>query len=148
MHENTLPNAPENLHTHPFSSFWDKIGIAASLLCLLDCLVLPLASILLMSIGSAFAWTENMHTWLLPLIALTSSFAFYHSWKAHRSYSIVSTALLGFLLLVAGEFLEIITFSVRWNWLSFSGSLLIIVAHLRNLTMHAKHRISCKVHSG
>ena len=68
-----------------FSAVWDKLGIFASGLCLIDCLVLPVLSTALIGLGSSVAWAQQLHWFLLPLIGLTASMAFYHSYRAHRS---------------------------------------------------------------
>ncbi|MBX3721465.1 MAG: MerC domain-containing protein [Turneriella sp.] len=139
-------------HSHNgsvFSAIWDKLGILASGLCLIDCIVLPLVSTALLSFQSTFAWAEKLHWLLLPVIGLTAGMAFYHSWKAHRSYFIVAAGLTGFLLLLAGEIFEAKLRFLKLNWVSVAGSAFLIGAHVRNLVMHLSHRHICTVdHAG
>ena len=138
-------NHTTHSHSHGsvFSAIWDKLGIAASTLCLVDCVVLPVVSTALLSAGSTFAWAEKLHWVLLPLIGLTAGMAFYHAWKAHRSYFIVAAGATGFLLLVAGEVFENNMRAFRLNWVSVAGSAFLIGAHARNLVMHLNHRHTC-----
>jgi len=135
-------------HFHPrtrsrFSALWDKLGIVASGLCLVDCVVLPLASALLVGFGSSFSWAREMHWVLLPLIATTASLAFYHSYRAHRSYRIVAVGATGFILLAVGEIFESELRITGLNWVSIAGSALLIGAHLTNLRMHWHNYCGC-----
>lgn len=130
-----------------FNSVWDKLGVFASGLCLLDCLVLPLLSTALMGFASSSAWAQDLHWLLLPIIGVTAGMAFYHSYKAHRSYVIVTVGLVGYILLIAGEILEGKSGASGINWISLAGSLALISAHLRNLWMHAgKRKHKCEDH--
>jgi hypothetical protein len=123
-----------------FSLIWDKLGIVVSGLCLLDCLVLPLLSTLLVSLKSSVGWFANLHFYLLPVIGVTALMAFHHSYKAHRSYGIVIQGVLGFALLVLGEVSENRMQLFLINWVSLIGTTLLITAHLRNLLLHTGHR--------
>lgn len=135
-------------HYHPalkrrraiFNLIWDKLGIAMSGLCLLDCLFLPLLSALLFSFAPSVGWIANLHAFLLPLVGLTAAIAFYHSFRAHRAYSIVLMGLAGFTLLALGEIFESQLRFFLFNWVSLLGSALLIGAHLKNLLMHTGHR--------
>lgn len=131
-----------------FSAIWDKLGIVASGLCLIDCIVLPLVSTALISFQSSFVWAREIHWALLPMIALTASFAFYHSYRAHRSYRIVAAGAVGFLLLLGGEIFEGYLVFARFNFVSVLGSVFLIGAHLANLKMHWKHRGVCRIDHG
>lgn len=122
-----------------FALIWDKLGIVVSGLCLVDCLVLPLLSALLISLQSSASWFANLHLYLLPVIGVTAAMAFHHSFKAHRSYGIVTMGAVGFLLLVVGEVFENRLRFFLFNWVTLLGSALLIAAHLRNLLMHAGH---------
>jgi len=123
-----------------FALIWDKLGIVVSGLCLVDCLVLPLLSAVLISLQSSVSWFANLHLYLLPVIGVTAAMAFHHSYKAHRSYGIVIMGAVGFALLVLGEVFEEKLRFLLFNWVTLMGSALLIAAHLRNLLMHAGHR--------
>ncbi|HNL10261.1 MAG TPA: MerC domain-containing protein [Turneriella sp.] len=135
----------ENMKGRPrrrafFALIWDKLGIVVSGLCLVDCLVLPLLSALLISLQSSVSWFANLHFYLLPVIGVTASMAFHHSYKAHRSYGIVIMGAVGYVLLVLGEVFEAKLRFFLFNWVTLLGSALLIAAHLRNLLMHTGHR--------
>jgi hypothetical protein len=123
-----------------FALIWDKLGIVVSGLCLVDCLVLPLLSALLVSLQSSVSWFANLHLYLLPVIGVTAAMAFHHSYKAHRSYGIVIMGAAGFFLLVLGEIFESWLRFLLFNWVTLLGSALLITAHLRNLLMHTSRR--------
>jgi hypothetical protein len=123
-----------------FALIWDKLGIVVSGLCLVDCLVLPLLSALLVSLQTSVSWFASLHLYLLPVIGITAGMAFHHSYKAHRSYGIVIMGAAGFFLLVLGEILESRLRFLLFNWVTLLGSVLLITAHLRNLLMHTGRR--------
>ncbi len=123
-----------------FALIWDKLGIVVSGLCLVDCLVLPLLSALLVSLQASVSWFASLHLYLLPVIGVTAFMAFNHSYKAHRSYGIVCMGAAGYILLVLGEVFESRLRYFLFNWVTLLGSALLIAAHLRNLLMHAGHR--------
>lgn len=125
-------------HRHRFHGIWDKLGIFASALCLIDCLVLPIASAVLISIGTNSAWAAKFHGWILPIIGVSASMAFYHSLKAHHAYRIVAAGATGFALLVIGELAEASVQVRGINWVTLAGSGLLIAAHLKNLLMHSR----------
>lgn len=123
-----------------FRLIWDKLGIAVSGLCLLDCLFLPALSALLASLESSVGWIANLHAYLLPLVGLTAAIAFYHSFRVHRAYGIVLMGLAGFILLVFGEIFESKLRYFMFNWVTLLGAAFLIGAHLKNLLMHSGHR--------
>jgi hypothetical protein len=131
-----MKNHHNHARSHRFSGVWDNLGIVASTLCLIDCIVLPIASTILLSIQSIVPWAANIHVWLLLIIGITASMAFYHSYEAHRAFGVVATGAAGLLLLIAGEFLEAHQLLKGVNWVSPLGSILLITAHLKNLWMH------------
>ena len=135
----SVVHGEENSQPHRFSGVWDKLGIFASALCLVDCIVLPITSTILISIQTSAAWAAAMHGWLLLVIGLSASMAFYHSFRAHRAYGIVATGVTGFLLLLAGDVFEARALIQGINWVSLLGSALLIAAHLKNLWMHSAH---------
>jgi len=123
-----------------FSLLWDRLGVIMSGLCLIDCLVLPIVSTLLISLQSSIGWVKELHWYLLPVIGLTGGIAFHHSFKAHRAYSIVVSGVVGYLMLAFGEVFESALGFASINYVSVAGSALLISAHVRNLMLHSGKR--------
>ena len=121
-----------------FSLAWDRLGVIMSGLCLIDCLVLPVVSTLLISLQSSVGWVKELHWYLLPVIGITGGIAFHHSFKAHRAYSIVVSGVVGYLMLAFGELFEPALGFNSVNYVSVAGSALLISAHVRNLMMHSR----------
>jgi len=119
-----------------FSLAWDRLGAIMSGLCLIDCLVLPVVSTLLIGLQSSVGWVKELHWYLLPVIGITGGIAFHHSFKAHRAYSIVVSGVVGYLMLAFGELFEPALGFKSINYVSVAGSALLISAHIRNLMMH------------
>ncbi len=108
----------------------DKVGMCASLLCMLHCLVVPVAFVF--GVNSLLLAID--HEWLERVIILASLFigliAFMQGFFRHRQHFIPVLFTAGFLLLVNGE-------SVQHTWLSaglsVAGAAVIIYAHYQNL---------------
>lgn len=127
------------------TALWDRLGVFSSGLCLIDCLVLPIASTVLIGFQASVPWVLGFHTLVLPIIALAASFAFYHSFKAHRSYGVVIVGVLGIFFLFVGELWEENLRPNTIHYASLVGSLFLIAAHTRNLLLHSRHR-ACAHH--
>ena len=123
-----------------FSLLCDRLGVIMSGLCLIDCLVLPVVSTLLISLQSSIGWVKELHWYLLPVIGITGGIAFHHSFKAHRAYSIVVSGVTGYLMLAFGEVFESALGFASINYVSVAGSALLISAHVRNLMLHSGRR--------
>lgn len=108
----------------------DGIAIAASALCLVHCLVLPMAILLLPAAALWLALPESLHAWLLGLTLPVSGAALIIGFRRHRHAMPLAIAGAGLLCLavavllarsVAGE-----------TGLTVIGSTLLIAGHLIN----------------
>ncbi|MGB3726049.1 MAG: MerC domain-containing protein [Glaciecola sp.] len=126
-----------------FLSMSDKTAIGLSMLCVVHCIATPIVLLALPSISGLLAFDhEIFHTWLLFAVIPISLFAIILGYFHHRRVSVFVISALGMLALIAaavlghsmlGEFGEV--------GLTLLGSVLITLAHLRNLNfrMALKH---------
>lgn len=113
--------------------FWDRAGIWVSALCMLHCLALPIAAILL-----PFAVQEALHE-PAHVLFFTAAFplalvAFVGGWRQHGRWLPGALGALGVTLLVVA-----LTLHSLETVLSILGGLVLVGAHLLN----HRHSESC-----
>ena len=117
------------------SGLFDRLGIAASAFCLLQCLALPLLVIIAPLTSVWLLDHELFHLILLLLIVPISLTAFLIGYFQHRQKAIWWPAGLGLSLLVVASALELSHmlegFSVAL--ITSAGGVLMILAHWMNL---------------
>ncbi|WP_161956895.1 MerC domain-containing protein [Sphingosinithalassobacter portus] len=111
----------------------ERIALGGSLLCLIHCLVLPLAIALLPALGDAAHLPHTTHRWLLAFVVPATGLALFSGLRRHRRFAPVVTGLIGIALLAIAAFPLLET---RWETLlTVAGSLIIATAHLANWRM-------------
>ncbi|MBC6424914.1 MAG: MerC domain-containing protein [Ekhidna sp.] len=118
------------------SLFADKLGICASLVCLIHCLIVPFLLIIGFDTILHLIDQEWIETGLILSSLLIGGYAFIRGFLSHRQHFVPVLFLAGFLLLVNGE-------AVTNTWLapilSVTGALIIIYAHFQNLKLKQLH---------
>lgn len=79
----------------------DRVGILASAICIVHCLLLPLL-VPLLPLLAGVAETESVHEGLLVLLTFCAVLAFVPGFRAHRAWSVLAFGGLGVVLLAAG----------------------------------------------
>ena len=112
----------------------ESAAIAASFLCMVHCLALPLAIALLPALSDALAIPERFHIGILLFAAPTAVFALAMGWRQHGRMAPLAWGVTGIALLAAG-----LLDPAHETALTVAGSILLVVAHLRNWTLrHAR----------
>ncbi|GAA0740053.1 MerC domain-containing protein [Sphingomonas sp. ABOLD] len=108
----------------------DGLGICASALCLLHCLVLPLLLAALPALAARLGPHDSLH-WLVLAIALpTGAIALGGGWRRHRAAAPLILGVIGLASLAAGVALPMR--ELFETGLTVAGSLLLAGAHLAN----------------
>lgn len=110
----------------------DKVAIGISSLCIVHCLFLPIAIVLLPSIGLQLIADEVFHQVLVVAVLLTSISALFMGCRRHKAWRVLAWGLSGLLLLVGaiifghdfGELFE--------KGLTLVGSAFVIFGHIQN----------------
>ena len=110
----------------------DKVAIGISSLCIVHCLFLPIAIVLLPSIGLQLIADEAFHQVLVVAVLLTSISALFMGCRRHKTWRVLAWGLSGLLLLVGaiifghdfGELFE--------KGLTLMGSAFVIFGHIQN----------------
>lgn len=112
----------------------DRLGISASVACVLHCTALPLVAMALPAAGAAW----ELATWLgwaaVATAALVAGLTLPRGFSRHRNAEPGGLAAFGILGLVAGEFLA----GPGLGWaaaLTMAGGLAVVTAQLRNLQL-------------
>ena len=120
----------------PSGAGWaDRLGIVVSAFCLVQCLILPVALLLVPVASLSALMHEMVHVVLLALIIPISVLAFGLGYLRHRKVRVLAPVVLGIGLLVVAVMLEHhhAVGPVGVALVTSSGGLALIVAHLMNI---------------
>ncbi len=116
-------------------ALWDRLGIAASTLCLAHCLLLPIVAAALPAFGLSWVGEGAVHTALGVAIASIAMLAFVPGYRRHRRGSVPTLAAIGLVLLVLGVIAETAWMhEIMGSVSTTSGSVMLIAAHGLNRT--------------
>jgi hypothetical protein len=110
---------------------WDLTGIALSALCIVHCLLLPLAALALPAL--VWAGDEQVHQVLAAALVVPAAFALWVGHRRHRHRWPVVLAASGVVLVATAAYAEL----PEWLeiFLTVIGSTALIAAHRRNDTL-------------
>ncbi len=128
--------------TAPRFALWaDRLGIGASVVCLIHCLALPFALTLFAGWGGAEHGTFHLIAALTTLpIAIAAGWPGY---RIHRQRHVVALFIGGGLLIAGALPAEAWIGHEGHVGLTVAGSLLLVSGHLRNWTLRER----CKAHA-
>lgn len=113
----------------------DRIGVFASVACLIHCLLLPLL-VPLLPLLAGVVETESVHEGLLVFLTLCALLAFVPGYRTHRAWSILAFGVLGVLLLTGGVLAHDLPVLKGLDTpLTIVGGLVLISTHLVNLRL-------------
>lgn len=117
----------------------ERLGIGASLLCLVHCLALPFALAALPALSSVLAIPESFHLWILAFALPTSGFALISGRWRHRAFYPLAIGVVGLILLALGAIP--LGSTPLETPVTVVGGLMLAAAHLTNWQLrHAMHR--------
>lgn len=108
----------------------DKIGVGASLLCVLHCLITPL---LVTTLPVVAATEEQMHSVFAIIILSLGMLAFIPGYQKHENKLILITGFMGVSLIIIAALLpEMENAEILETGLVVVGGITLSIAHLRN----------------
>ena len=111
-------------------SWFDGLAVGASVLCLIHCLVLPVAIAALPALAARLDLGEGFHLAVLAFALPVSAVALGEGWRRHRGLTPLFVGAFGLMLLAAGLAFE------EWvaveTGVTVAGSLLLAGAHIAN----------------
>ncbi|MDE0478504.1 MAG: MerC domain-containing protein [Gammaproteobacteria bacterium] len=114
----------------------DKAAIGLSLVCVIHCLLTPVAIAMIPALGATFLEDESFHYAVLFLVLPTSLFALSLGCRKHGHFKILMTGLLGLFVLFLVPILgEEATGELGEKILTVVGATIIAYAHVRNFRL-------------
>jgi hypothetical protein len=112
----------------------EKLGVGLSMACAIHCMSMPFLVTLFPILGAEW-FNETIEiilvggSILLALWILGNDF-----FKHHKSYEPLSWAMIGFLIIISGHFIQ--NFEI---WTAFIGGVFLVIAYWRNIKI--KHKV-------
>ncbi len=117
---------------------FDTIGITLSGTCAIHCLMAPVTVIILPLLGLTIVDEHILHEILLYLILPSALIAITMGCRKHKDYSVAALAIIGISLLVYTVVLHDIYNAQLITVMTFIGSTLLVVSHVRNYMLCRK----------
>jgi len=111
----------------------DKIAVLLSMLCILQCLFLPIAISLIPLLNIWWLNDEFLHPILLFVVIPLTLVTLIPGYKHHHSLVPILIAIPALILLIIGAFVPPNIFE---KMLTISGALILSTAHIRNLILN------------
>lgn len=121
---------------------WDRLGIAFSSACVVHCILVAFLPIIFPAI-STYTHSSWVHILVGVFILFTSPLAFIPGYRKHGLTWILSVAVSGLFFVVMGILMEDRLSDQITHGTSILGSLLLVIAHAKNLQHSHKHAHQC-----
>ncbi|WP_083730001.1 MerC domain-containing protein [[Flexibacter] sp. ATCC 35208] len=113
-----------------YRSRLDAIGIAASFACAIHCVLLPVLFTTLTLFGIEFLDNIYIETTTILISMSAGSWALFNGYKKHHNTVLIILFVTGLILMIAGNLVPSQYTDILCK---LAGSLLIIIAHLKNV---------------
>jgi hypothetical protein len=113
-------------------SFWDRLGVIGSVMCMVHCAATPLLIGFLSTLGLGFLGREIFHQFLHLTLVAIAIVAFLPAYRHHRRGWIIGAGALGALLLLIAGFGHEFLPSHADVSMTLAGSGILVVAHVFN----------------
>jgi hypothetical protein len=121
---------------------WDNVGIAASTLCAIHCLLLPVMLAFAPTLAHFLPGSETIHRTFAYLLAAVGLVAFWAGYKVHRRKLVLLLLAIGILGVTVGAYADFLLRSHLWEvMVTMAGSFFLIAAHSLNRTLCRSCRI-------
>ena len=130
------------------NQFWDKVGICASSICLVHCLITPFILLAYPAINMAYADNEYFHFIMAIFVIGAALMAVLPHCKKHDHKDIIVLALSGSGLILFAVLGHEILGEVLEHILTIIGSIIMLTAHYKNIKVrHGKCPETTHCHS-
>ena len=127
------------------TNHWDRLGIAASALCMVHCIALPVAFALLPALAAYDGVGDYTHVLFGVALVGISLFSFVPGYRQHRTTGVPALAAAGLALVLAGAFGgHALAGESGETVLTVAGSVLLIAAHVRNRALCVRCRAAVR----
>ena len=109
---------------------WDTLGTAASLLCLIHCVLMPIIVALSPTLTMLLPGSNTTHRVLIVFVVSLGLLAFLSGYKKHRRRLVLLPMLAGMLLVTCGAFGDsFLHTALNETLVTMGGSTLLVLAH-------------------
>lgn len=121
---------------------WDAIGMGASSLCAIHCVLFPIVLAFAPTLAHFVPGDEVVHRTLAYLLAAVGLVAFWGGYKVHRRKVVLLLLAVGISCVTVGAYADSLLPTHTWEVLiTVSGSFFLIVAHYMNRTLCRSCRV-------
>jgi hypothetical protein len=121
---------------------WDRLGIAFSSACVLHCILVVFLPLFFPAIAQ-YTHESWIHLAVGSTILFTSPLAFVPGFKKHGLTWIIALASLGLFFIFMGIILETRFPEEISHGISILGSILLVLAHVKNIQHGHRHQHQC-----
>jgi hypothetical protein len=119
-----------------YKLFWDKLGITMSAVCLVHCLVLPVAIVALPLVAAQWLQASGFHSAMVFALAPVVVLAAVSGLRMHKRMGVAGAMVAGMLLLSTAAFAGENWLTREWEVvLTVAGGAILVVAHAVNLVL-------------
>lgn len=129
-------------YTRIMKKIWDRLGIAFSSACVVHCILVAFLPLFFPAI-SAYTHSTWIHIVVGVIILFTSPLAFLPGYRKHGLSWIVGTAISGLFFILLGILLEGRFTDQITHGISIFGSLILVLAHVKNIQHSHRHQHQC-----
>lgn len=130
------------MYTRIMKKVWDRLGIAFSSACVVHCILVAFVPIFMPAI-SVYTHSSWIHVIVGIIILFTSPLAFVPGYRKHGLTWILGVAVSGLFFIVGGIAMEGHFTDQITHGTSIFGSVLLVLAHAKNLQHSHKHAHQC-----
>lgn len=113
------------------NEFWDRLGISASLICILHCILTPIL-VISIPVAGELASHEWFHGSMILIVVPVAVWALWNGYRLHRNPTVIWLGIAGVLSMILALVLGSKNFNVEFIFMIIAGSLL-ASAHWLNL---------------
>ncbi|HXH32095.1 MAG TPA: MerC domain-containing protein [Bacteriovoracaceae bacterium] len=129
-------------YTRSMKKVWDRLGIAFSSACVVHCIMVAFLPFFFPAI-SVYTHSTWVHVIVGIIILFTSPLAFIPGYRKHGLTWIIGVAFSGLFLILLGILLEEQVSEQVSHGVSILGSLILVVAHVKNIQHSHRHQHQC-----
>lgn len=119
-----------------YKLWWDRLGIALSVVCLVHCLTLPLAIAALPLVAAQWLHTSTFHAAMALALLPVALLAVVPGLRLHGRASVAAAMVAGLSLLSTAAFAGERLLSREWEiGLTLAGGAILVTAHAVNLAL-------------
>jgi len=119
-----------------YKLFWDKLGMTMSAVCLVHCLMLPVAIVALPLVAAQWLQASGFHGVMVFILAPVVVLAAVSGLRMHRRMGVAGAMVAGMFLLSTAAFAGESWLTREWEVvLTVAGGAILIIAHAANLIL-------------